>query len=210
MRLSLRRATGRAGGRPAPAVLPPEERALTRAFGRHLGLSLNPDRARAWVAAGWRAADAETIAAMSAAAVAAGSSHGRRYRAEPAGLTKRLGEVVVAWHIHCRLSRPEVLGWLAVLAAAPSDADARALEDLVEGSRSFRQQAGPARGTAEITRWRALPVELGPLAWAAGLSAEEAARDPDPAELRLLAGLRGFRVADVPDTGRPAGGHWRR
>ncbi|MPQ99093.1 hypothetical protein GB931_14415 [Modestobacter sp. I12A-02628] len=192
-----------------PGVLDPEaERAwrpLMGAFGRQLGLALNPERARAWAAGGWRADDVEAIAAMSAAAVEGGSFYGRQYRAETAGLRHRLGEVAVSWYIHCRLTRPEVLGWLRVVAGAPSADEARAVEALIGSSRRGRVHGDPrALDDADVTRWRALPVDVGPLAWAAGLSVEEAderrrSGSADTGELHLLAALRGFRI----DPGTP-------
>ena len=167
------------------------------AFGRQLGLSLSPERAASWTAAGWTVDDAHTVATLAATAVADRSFLGRRYRSDAPGLAKRLGDVVVAWYVHCGLSPDEVLAWLSVLVAAPTAEHARALEDIVEGGRASRRAAGSA--APETVRWRELPVGLGPLAWAAGLDAEEARSGSyDDPELRVLAALGGFALDPDP------------
>jgi hypothetical protein len=84
------------------------------------------------------------------------------------------------------------VSWAAVEAAGPTEAAAAEVDDLLFG--------GDAAGRTRVLRWLALGA-AGPLAWAAGLSIEEAEARGDALageveDLRTLAALRGWVLPD--------------
>lgn len=106
--------------------------------------------------------------------------------------TARLAETLV---LDAELPAIEALAWVAVFAGYPAGG--------IEAARSFA-----ADSWRPLLDWRsAVPVEIAPLAWAAGLTPQEA-RDRQvagtltEAGLRTMAGLRGFRLSPAAEVDR--------
>jgi hypothetical protein len=93
----------------------------------------------------------------------------------------------------------EMLEWLTVLVASPDPNVAMAFQRLY---RTDARTGGPSTDPAAtvLRMWRTqLPRQIAPLAWAAGLTPEEAGlrhrtTGLPETELRMLASLRGYRL----------------
>lgn len=103
----------------------------------------------------------------------------------------------------------DAVHWLEIVAGAPDMATARAIEDLLDTFPTYQRR----RTEPPAVAWnRALTGALAPLAFAAGLTLDEAAamhtagRLDEPG-LRTLAGLRGYRLALTPPAPTPSDGH---
>jgi hypothetical protein len=115
----------------------------------------------------------------------------QRYRDEVGQPEERLPGALLSNRVSMsrEMGRTESAAWLALLASAP---DASVYGDLVALTCSDHERRAAQRDT-----WRPVGL-LGPLAYAAGLDPVEALERHavgtlDEAQLRLLAGLRGYR-----------------
>jgi hypothetical protein len=96
-----------------------------------------------------------------------------------------------------RIPADDALRWIEVLAGAPDKDAADTISEALTPQRSFR----PRLPEAPALTWnRSLPAALAPLAFAAGLTLDEAVAlyadgVLDEPGLRTLAGLRGYHLA---------------
>jgi hypothetical protein len=165
---------------------------LAEAWRRHLNADLRI--APTLDAHGWTPAH---VAAIGDMATTARERDGfwRGYRTTTGSgvpLLQHLASVVTTFARHRNRSRDETLAWLAVFLGSPTKAAAHALDD-VFGTSPVGQVWVPD-----------VPGLLAPLAWAAGLSGEEALAQHrrgmlDGDSLRGMALLRGHRLTGFPD-----------
>jgi hypothetical protein len=116
--------------------------------------------------------------------------------------SETLAARLIRWVQSClapeKCSRQETLDWLVLIALADSFEAARAVEDAWGGSPTIPG----APGADVLALRRAVPAGEAPLAFAAGLDADEAAARIaqgawNPGTLRMMAGLRGYRLPPV-------------
>jgi hypothetical protein len=181
--------------------------ALTEAWEAAFYDRLTAEEAEGLVEAGWSAPDAKVLKDLSALQWADAVEPLADWEREL--LTDSPVWWVKKWVLHYGLSRAETLGWVAISMMVPRP-ERNDINAMIVSVDRQPQTLATVNGVEvpcgvlalQFQQWCMLPGAVGPMAYGAGLSAEEAATGwrngtIDVPGLRMLMMLRGYRFPEV-------------